>query len=78
MITKAKTSLRLGGKTYNMRPGRSVPAAVLAYWRKTGQIDGLKKAGIIEDENSGSKKTVEEMVEEPADGAGSVRKGKSG
>ena len=52
MIVKQPISpLRIGHDTVSFVPGKPVPKIALEYWKKTGQIEPLMKAGVIGDES---------------------------
>jgi hypothetical protein len=42
------TSVKIEGVTYTMRPGCTVPAPVLSFWRSSGQLQQLAESGTLE------------------------------
>ena len=46
-------TIRLGGRTYHLRPGKPIPETVETHWKKTGEFDGLEKAKRIKVDDKG-------------------------
>lgn len=55
MIVNKPISVKIGNLTSRLTVGKPVPQDVLNFWIKTKQLDDLKKAGAIGDENKDSK-----------------------
>ena len=49
MIALKTIVTKVGKKSCRIVSGKIIPANILAFWQKTGEIDFLKKSGIIGD-----------------------------
>jgi hypothetical protein len=50
MIVAKPIVVKIGKKSQSLVIGKSVPAEVLSYWKKTDQLNALVNAGAIIDE----------------------------
>lgn len=50
MIVNKPISVKIGNMVSRLTVGKQVPAEVLEFWEKTGQLDDLKKAQAILEE----------------------------
>jgi hypothetical protein len=49
MKIKKQTIVKIDKVSYKLCVGSVVPQVVIDFWKSSGQINGLKKAGIIDD-----------------------------
>lgn len=54
IVMKPIGAVKIGNLVSRLTVGKPVPKNVLDYWKKTKQIEELKKAGIISDAGSGN------------------------
>lgn len=72
IVKKPIGSVKILNRVFRLTVGKSVPKNILEHWERTGQIEGLKKAGAISDEkeskqgNSKSSFGVKEEKKYPA------------
>ena len=53
IVKKIIGAVKINGIVSRLTVGKPVPGNVLDFWKKTGQLDPLIKAGIIEDGSAG-------------------------
>lgn len=53
IVNKPIGSVKINGIISRLSVGQPVPQNILDYWKKTKQLAGLKKAGIISDGSEG-------------------------
>lgn len=47
IVNKPIGAVKIGNQISRLTIGKPVPAVVLEYWKSTGQIEELKKSGVI-------------------------------
>jgi len=50
IVKKSIGAVKIGNLSHRLTVGKKVPQNVLDYWKKTKQLEELKKIGAIEDE----------------------------
>ncbi len=54
-------SVKIGNLVSRLTVGKKVPQNVLDYWKKTNQLEDLKKAGIISDAGTGQENKIKDV-----------------
>jgi hypothetical protein len=63
MKVKKQTIVKIDKVSYELYVGSVVPQVVIDFWKSSGQINGLKKDGIIDDSDEDKGKNKKNDVE---------------
>ncbi len=61
IVKKPIGTVKIGNLVSRLTVGKKVPQNVLDYWKKTNQIEDLKKAGVISDAGSGKENKIKDV-----------------
>ncbi len=61
IVNKPIGSVKIGNLVSRLTVGKKVPQNVLDYWKKTNQLEDLKKAGVISDAGTGQENKIKDV-----------------